>query len=150
MCVLGGVVCVCVCVCVCECPLPGRRLADRPWQATRHAFKDRHGQWQNECSSAGPGPAASMFEEALQTALRIVGFTDELVEQVVRKRPDAGASTPGPDAGASTPGQWWAPARRPWGGGSRRSRMVGGRRRSRGSRRSLSGREGGGSRTREL
>ena len=47
-----------------------------------------------------------MFEEALQTALRIVGFTDELVELVVRKRPDAGASTPGPDAGASTPGQW--------------------------------------------
>ena len=110
MCVLGGSS-VCVCVCVCECPLPGRRLADRPWQATRHAFKDRHGRWQNEGSSAVCGrPAASMFEEALQKALRIMGFTDELIEEVVRKRPDAGASTPGQWVGASSSSSGWWPA----------------------------------------
>ena len=109
VCVCG---CVCVCVCVCECPLLGRRLADRPWQASGHAFKDRHGNWQNQRSSPDGGPGSSLFEEALHKTLLVLGFSKEQVEQVVRKRfeAEAGASTPGRRAGGSSSSSGWRPA----------------------------------------
>ena len=112
VCVCVCCTCCAVCVCVCECPLLGRRLADRPWQASGHTFKDRHGEWQNQRFSHDGRPESSLFQEAFEMALRMRGFSEEQVEQVVRKRPNAGAgaSTPGRRAGASSSSSGWRPA----------------------------------------